>query len=64
MSFEQKTIEVLAQFGRDLEVGDLSSYRITKWVACSECHGEGWGRAGCWKCKGIGAIQVVVQEGK
>ena len=64
MSFiENKTTEALEQFTRDLEAGDLSAYRITKWVTCSICKSEGWPRCGCYSCNGVGAIQVVVQEG-
>ncbi len=61
-NIEQKTIEALEQFNRDLEAGDLSEYRITKWVEYPTCKEIGY-VMNCEQYKGAGTIRIVVQEG-
>ena len=59
-----KLTDIMKEFTKDLEVGDLSSYRITKLVICSACNGNGyevWG-APCCKCNGAKVISISVNE--
>ena len=59
---KSKTVNVLKQFSKDLESGDLSKYRITKLVKCPLCKLRAKS-TGCAQCGGRGIIQLVVQEG-
>lgn len=59
----KQTVEALKQFTKDLEAGDLSGYRITKWVACPVCNDDVCHEL-CKECQGHGAIRIVVQDGQ
>ena len=67
---EQKTIDRLTQFTKDLEAGDLSGYRITRLEDCPNCNGVGhvfeqndmMRQRQCFHCLGKCKVFVVIQE--